>query len=158
MLVRSRSDVADTVLTEPSSRAPEVQVAADLARRALPVAPVLVALAAIFWGGEGALSALIAIAIVLVNFLAAAGLIAWGAGRSAAALMGAVLGGYVIRLAVVLLALFLVQDEPWIERAPLFATLLITHVGLLVWETRYVSVSLAYPGLKPTFTKEPRQP
>ena len=25
----------------------------------------------------------------------------------------------------------------------------VTHLGLLFWETRYVSVTLAYPGLKP---------
>jgi hypothetical protein len=149
--------MADAVVTDPSPRAPEVQVAADLARRALPIAPALIVAGAIGWGAEGALSAAVAIVIVLVNFLAAAGLIAWGAGRSAAALMGAVLGGYVLRLAVVLAALFAIQDASWIERAPLFATLLITHVGLLIWETRYVSVSLAYPGLKPkTVQKETR--
>ena len=27
--------------------------------------------------------------------------------------------------------------------------MLITHIGLLMWETRYVSMSLAFPGLKP---------
>ena len=26
---------------------------------------------------------------------------------------------------------------------------MITHLGLLFWETRYVSATLAYPGLKP---------
>ena len=31
----------------------------------------------------------------------------------------------------------------------MLGTILITHVGLLMWETRYVSISLAYPGLKP---------
>jgi len=29
-------------------------------------------------------------------------------------------------------------------------TLIVTHLGLLFWELRYVSGSLAYPGLKPT--------
>jgi len=29
------------------------------------------------------------------------------------------------------------------------AVLLVTYLGLLFWETRYVSASLAFPGLKP---------
>jgi hypothetical protein len=32
---------------------------------------------------------------------------------------------------------------------PLALTILVTHLGLLAWETRYVSATLAYPGLKP---------
>jgi hypothetical protein len=63
--------------------------------------------------------------------------------------MAAVMGGYVVRLGVLTVAVLLVKDASWIERAPLFATLLVTHLGLLVWETRSVSLSLAYPGLKP---------
>ena len=33
-------------------------------------------------------------------------------------------------------------------------TVLVTHLGLLFWELRYVSASLAFPGLKPTADKE----
>ena len=32
--------------------------------------------------------------------------------------------------------------------------MIVTHLGLLFWETRYVSASLAFPGLKPTTAKE----
>ena len=32
--------------------------------------------------------------------------------------------------------------------------ILVTHLGLLFWELRYVSASLAFPGLKPTTDKE----
>jgi hypothetical protein len=60
-----------------------------------------------------------------------------------------VLGGYVVRLTVLLGVLWLVKDLPWVEMVPLAVTLLATHLGLLLWETRYVSLSLAYPGLKP---------
>jgi hypothetical protein len=31
---------------------------------------------------------------------------------------------------------------------------LVTHLGLLFWELRYVSMSLAFPGLRPTTDKE----
>ena len=33
---------------------------------------------------------------------------------------------------------------------PLAITIIVSHLGLLVWETRYVSLSLAYPGLGPS--------
>ena len=29
-------------------------------------------------------------------------------------------------------------------------TIIVTHLGLLFWELRYVSASLAFPGLKPS--------
>ena len=38
-------------------------------------------------------------------------------------------------------------------RAPLAFTLVITHLGLLIWETRHVSASLAFPALKPRAQK-----
>ena len=28
-------------------------------------------------------------------------------------------------------------------------SIIVTHLGLLVWELKYVAISLAYPGLKP---------
>lgn len=130
--------------------APEVAVAGDLARRAIPVGAVLVLVGAIGWGVNGALSSGFSVALVLANFGVAAGLMAWAARISPNALMGAVLLGYIVRLGAVTVALWAVVDAAWVARFPLFATLLITHVGLLVWETRYVSLSLAYPGLKPT--------
>jgi hypothetical protein len=33
-------------------------------------------------------------------------------------------------------------------------TVIVTHLGLLFWELRYVSASLAFPGLKPASNKE----
>jgi hypothetical protein len=129
--------------------APEAQVARDLLRRMVWVAPAFVLASAIGWGVDGVLSSLFALALVAANFAAAAALIGWGARTSPNALMAAVMGGYVVRLGAVLLALWAVQDLGWVEMVPLGITLLATHLGLLVWESRYVSLSLAFPGLKP---------
>jgi hypothetical protein len=46
-------------------------------------------------------------------------------------------------------AVLAVRDQSWIEPAPLGITLVVAHLGLLFWETRFVSASLAFPGLKP---------
>ncbi|MEY4147330.1 MAG: hypothetical protein RL278_886, partial [Actinomycetota bacterium] len=41
------------------------------------------------------------------------------------------------------------------ELVPLCMTIVITHVGLLFWEMRYISLSLAFPGLKPKHVASP---
>ena len=133
---------------EPDS-APEAEIARDLIRRLVPVAPLFVVLGALGWGLTGAVSSAFALVLVAVNFAAAAALITWGARTSPAALMGAVLGGYVLRLSVLFGIVWLVKDAGWVEIVPLGLTLVIAHLGLLFWESRYLSISLAHPGLKP---------
>ena len=128
----------------------ERQVAADMIRRSLPALPVLVAVAAVFWGVAGALSASYAIALVLVNFMLSAAALGWAATRSLVALMGVALFGFLVRLGLLAAAVLLVKDAWWVELVPLGVTLIVTHLGLLIWEARHVSASLAFPGLKPT--------
>ena len=64
-------------------------------------------------------------------------------------MLGGVLFGYLIRLGLIFLAVWLVKDAGWISLPSLGATILVTHLGLLVWELKYVALSLTYPGLKP---------
>lgn len=130
-------------------QAPETAVARDLARRAVPLGPVLIALCGAVWGVDGALSSAYAVALVVVNFIVAAALMAWAVRISLAALMATVLAGYVLRLGAIALAVLAVRNAGWVELVPLGLTLVATHLGLLVWETRKVSLSLAFPGLKP---------
>ncbi|MDP9453147.1 MAG: ATP synthase subunit I [Actinomycetota bacterium] len=139
--------------TVPAGPAPETEVARDLARRAVPLAPVLVAACALGWGLEGALSSAYAVVLVVANFLVAAALMAWAARISVAVLMGTVLAGYLLRLGALTLAVVVVRDAGWVELVPLGLTLVITHLGLLVWEARHVSLSLAFPGLSPRAQK-----
>jgi hypothetical protein len=42
-----------------------------------------------------------------------------------------------------------VTDASWISLPALGATIIVTHLGLLLWELKYVALSLAHPGLKP---------
>ena len=128
--------------------APEADVAKDLARRAVPLIPVVL-LFGLCWGIDGAISAGFGLALVIVNFLLAAALIGQAAKISLTVLMVAVMGGYLVRLVVIFGAVLLVKDASWMELWPMSLTLVLSHVGLLWWETRYVSASLAYPGLKP---------
>ncbi len=129
--------------------APEVTVSIDIIKRGLMVAPVLIAICGAIWGLDGALSSAFAVAIVLINFAMAAGLITLSARIGLGLMMGAILFGYLIRLALIFLAVYLVKDAGWISLPALGATIIVTHLGLLVWEMKYVAISLAHPALKP---------
>ncbi len=128
---------------------PAVQVAKDLARRGVMIAPIAVMIGAAIWGADGATSVLYALAIVVVNFLLAAWSLGYAARISLALMAGVALFGFLIRLGLITLAVLLVRDASWVELVPLGLTLIITHLGLLFWEMRFVSASLAFPGLKP---------
>ncbi len=134
---------------EPVDNAPEFAVSRDMVRRGLLVAPVLLVVSGVIWGTEGVSGSAYGLAIVLVNFIFAAGIITITAPRSLPLLMGSVMVGYVARLGLIFIAVLPVRDSTWISIPSLCATMLLTHLGLLVWELRHVSMSLAYPGLKP---------
>ena len=129
--------------------APERDIAFDMVRRSLPLAPALLLLGGAFWGVNGALSSAFALALVLVNFVVSAALLGWAARRSPALVMATALGGFAARMGLILLAVLAIKDQAWVESVPLSIALLASHLGLLVWETRHVSASLAFPGLKP---------
>ena len=140
----------DPMTTRFDGPAPEVGVSNDMIKRGLIVSPVLIGVCAVIWGGDGALSSMYGIAIVLANFALAAGLIAAAARISVALMMGATLFGYLIRLGLIFIAVFLVKDAGWISLPALGSTIIVTHLGLLFWEMKFVAISLAHPGLKPT--------
>jgi hypothetical protein len=143
---------ADPFTTRFEGPAPEVAVSTDMIKRGLLVAPVLIGVCAVIWGADGAWSSAYGIAIVLGNFALAAGLIAFSARISLGLMMGAVMFGYLIRLGLIFLAVWLVKDTDWISFPALGSTIIITHLGLLFWEMKFVALSLAYPGLKPPST------
>lgn len=133
----------------PAGEAPEYELVGDLLRRAVPVAPVVVLVAGLVAGIDGALSAGVGVALVAGNLALAAASLVWAGRISLGLLMGVALGGYAVRIALLFLIVFLLRDLDWIHLTSLGLTLVVTHLGLLFWELRYVSVSLAHPGVKP---------
>jgi len=140
-----------TALTQKAAPdvAPEREIAFDLVRRAAIVTPALLLVAFIGWGVDGIASAAFAVGLLVVNLLITAAMLTYAARISVALLMAATLFGYVLRLGILLVAVLAVKDQPWMVMLPFGLTLIVTHLGLLLWETKYVSASLAYPGLKP---------
>jgi len=137
-----------------ATHAYEGEIARDLARRVLWVAPVVILVSAIWSGGEGALSAAIGSLLVAANFVVAARAISWTARRSPGAVVGVVFASYLVRMAVLFGIALLLGELSWIDLPVLVITIAVVHLALLAWETRYVSLSLAAPGLKPGRTEK----
>ena len=140
--------------SESSNNAPEREVASDLFRRGIIVSPLLLVLCLILGGLNGLASGSIALGIVLTNFIAGAWVIEWAVKISPQLLMGAVLGGFVLRMGIITGVVLPIRNSEWFEIVPFAAILIFLHLGLLIWEMRYVSATLSYPGLKPRVKRQ----
>ena len=127
----------------------ERDIARDLVKHGLLLAPVVILVAGIVSGWDGTASAAIAFAIVCLNFTLAAVSVGWAAKISPVMVGGVALGGYIVRLSLVLIALVGLRHVPWIVLPWLGFTLVGAHLVLLAWETHYVSLQLAAPGIRP---------
>jgi hypothetical protein len=138
-------DPASTVGTPPVER----RIALDLARHGLLVAPAIVLVAGLVRGIDGAASAALGLGLLVLNLLVAAVSLEWAARRSPNALMTVALGGFLFRM-ITILVVMLVADAlfGWADVVVLGLTLFVTHLGLLFWELRSVSLSFAAPGLR----------
>ncbi len=143
------SELPATFDDEVNAAAPEREIGRDLALKTLLAAPLMLAVGAVFAGLDGVLSAALALALVAVNFLLAAAAITIGARIGPSVLLASVLGGFVARLGILAAVVLPIRGSSWFEIAPFAVALLVTHVGLLAYETRRISATLAYPGLKP---------
>lgn len=133
----------------------ELRITRDIARKALIAAPVLAAGLGLWRGWGAAVGVALAFAVVLGNLFLSAALASWAARISPTALAGASLAGFLVQLGVLLGALVAVRTFAFVD-FPVFAfTLIVAQLGLLFWEMRSISLSLASPGLRPR--KEPRR-
>lgn len=131
-----------------SEHAIESSIARDLAKHGLLVAPLVVGALALTMGADAAYGAALALAIVIANFLLNAAALGWAARISTAVLMGVALGGYVVRLAIITGLAIAVRELTDVDFTVFCVVLIAAHLGLLVWELRSVSLSLAAPGLR----------
>lgn len=131
----------------------ESRIARDLARHALIAAPVAVLAVGLWRGVDASLGVALALAVVVANFLVSAAILNWGARISPNTLMGVALGGFIVRIAAVFGVAVVVRDLDIVDFPVFVVTVLVAHLGLLFWETRSISLSLASPGLKPRAQK-----
>jgi len=112
-------------------------------RRVLPFAPVALVVAFVLGqvlsGSGAAWSAVIAIVIVLANFVANALSVAWAAHVSPTMLYAVAIGGFIMRLIVFTIALVLLNTVSWFSPVAFALTLVPATIGLLVVEAKALS-------------------
>ena len=114
-----------------------------LIRRALPFAvPALVtafAAGAVASGADAGWSAAIAVAIVFANFAVHGWSLAWAAPISPVILYAVALGGFIVRLGIIVAILVALRTLPWFSTVAFLAALVPTTIALLAFEMRQLS-------------------
>ncbi|MDP8977454.1 MAG: hypothetical protein M3N17_02540 [Actinomycetota bacterium] len=126
-----------------SAPGPPRDVELHLARSAVVLAtllaPPVVGVAALAAGGGGALGAAIGAAVVAGMFVMSGATLSWAARLGPTALMGAALGGYLLRLMIYALLIVLLRPVEAIHGPSLAVSAAVLLVAALVWEVRVVS-------------------
>jgi hypothetical protein len=139
----------DFAVPQPSTERIESTIAVDLAKKGVIAAPILVVALGIWRGPDAALGAALALGIVVANFLASAAILGWTARRAPHALTGVALFSFLGRLALITLLGAGIKALDVVDWPVFCITLVGSYFVLLFWELRSISLSLAYPGLKP---------
>ncbi len=133
----------------PSIEKIEREIAVDLAKKAAIVTPLVVLGLGIWRGPDAALGAFLALALVVVNFFASAAILGWTAKHAPHALSGVAMLSFLGRLVIITIIGAGIKQLDIVD-FPVFAiTLVVSYLALLFWEMRSISLTLAYPGLKP---------
>jgi hypothetical protein len=115
----------------------------ELVRRVLPLALPAVALAfavgAVVDGPGAGASAALGVAVVLGNFFAYAVSIGWAARISITAVFAAGLGGYLVRIAVIVALLVGLNTLPWFSAVAFVLAVVPATVLLLGFEMKVLS-------------------
>ena len=133
----------------PSIEKIEREIAVDLAKKAAIITPIVVIGLGLWRGPDAALGAFLALALVVVNFLASAWILGWTAKHAPHALAGVAMLSFLGRLVIITVIGAGIKQLDVVD-FPVFAiTLVVSYLALLFWEMRSISLTLAYPGLKP---------
>ena len=126
----------DEVYASPSVvRAPvEAIVAKQTVRRAIVVAPVIVAAAWLLRDAPAALAAAIGIGVVVGNFLLAGTILSRAARVSMKAYHAAALLGFVVRLGLITASMLLIAGVFEIDRPAMGIAAVVAYFTLLTWE------------------------
>ena len=118
---------------------PERELIRRISPFALPAAGLALALGTLLGGTEAGWSAAIGIAVVTANFLAHGTSVAWAAGISPVVLYAVGMGGFVVRLVVVAVAMLLLRRLEWFSVVAFIAALVPGTVALLVVEMKLLA-------------------
>lgn len=118
---------------------PERELIRRVSLSVVPAAIVAYAMGALFGGESTGWSAVIAIALVYLNFVANALSISWAASISPTLVSIVALGGYVMRLIIYTVALVLLNQLAWFSPVAFALALVPAIIALLIYETKALS-------------------
>ena len=119
--------------------APERELIRRIAPWALPAAIVAFALGTWIGGTDAGWSAAVAIAVVFANFVAHGWSLALAATISPTVLYAVGLGGFVVRLGIIVVVIALLDQTAWFSVVAFIAALVPTTIALLVVEMKLLS-------------------
>lgn len=119
--------------------APERELIRRIAPWAPPIAVVAFALGSWIAGTDEGWSAAIAIAVVFANFVAHGWSLALAATISPTVLYAVGLGGFVVRLGIIVVVIALLDQTAWFSVVAFIAALVPTTIALLVMEMKLLS-------------------
>ena len=133
----------------PSIEKIERDIAVDLAKKAAIVTPIVVIGLGVWRGPDAALGAFLALALIVGNFFASAAILGWTAKHAPHALAGVAMLSFLGRLLIITIIGAGIKQLDIVDFPVFGITLVVSYLALLFWEMRSISLSLAYPGLKP---------
>jgi ATP synthase protein I len=118
---------------------PERELIRRVTPFAIPAALLAFVVGSLIGGTDAGWSAVIAIALVYLNFLANAYSLAWAASVSPTMVSIAALGGYAARLIIYTLALVGLNQLSWFSPLAFVLALVPAIIALLIFETKALS-------------------
>lgn len=112
----------------------EAIVARQTVRRAVLVGPVVVLVAGLLRGGDGAVAAGLGVLVVVGNFLLAGAILSRAARVSMQAYHAAALLGFVVRLGLITASMFLIASVFEVDRPAMGVSAVVAYFTLLTWE------------------------
>lgn len=130
-----RSEVLSGYETAPGPPGIEAKIGLSTARRVLWVAPPLIVAFGLWRGGPAAVAAALGVAIVAANFVLAGFVLSKAAAVSLKLYHAAALGGFVLRLALIMLVMFVIAQLADVDRLAMGISAVVSYLVLLSWET-----------------------
>ncbi|CAN5521580.1 MAG: hypothetical protein ACR2JP_02850 [Acidimicrobiia bacterium] len=117
----------------------EQRLARHTARRALWVGPALALVVGLFRGWDGAIAAVLGVAIVAGNFMLSGAVMSRSARISLSLYHAAALFGFFLRLGLIMASMFALAWVFEIDRTALGISVVVGYLTLLTWEAVVVS-------------------
>ena len=118
----------------PDERPIEAIISRHIAKRGLIVAPILALIFGVLQGWQGAIAALVGVAIVVGNFLLGGWIMSRAARVSMNLYHAAALFGFLIRLGLITVTMLIIANVTNLDRMAMGISVVVSYLVLLSWE------------------------